>query len=344
MAPLALTVLAFGAAMAPVPPALVERYYATGFYQRVQPVVTGLSNQSPVALLDLLIVSALALWCVFIVRDVVLGRGIVVGLVFRMVKTAAALYLVFLAMWGLNYRRVPLAAKLRAASRVEGIAAARDLAAGVVVHLNQLHARSHAAPGPKDSELAASWVSTSRLLGHTGVLRPGRPKASMLEPYFRAAGVSGMTDPFFLETLVASGLLDVERPFVVAHEWSHLAGFADEGEANFVGWLSCIRASPVFAYSGWLFLYEEVVSALPEGDRAEVSKRLGAGPRSDLQAIAARVRRDVNPRIANAGWQVYDSYLKSNRVEAGAASYGQVVSLILQTRFGENWTPLLRSP
>ena len=46
-----------------------------------------------------------------------------------------------------------------------------------------------------------------------------------------------MTDPFLLETLLAPDLLDVERPFVIAHEWAHLAGYADESEANFVAWL-----------------------------------------------------------------------------------------------------------
>ena len=43
-----------------------------------------------------------------------------------------------------------------------------------------------------------------------------------------------MTDPFLLETLIAPDLLEVERPFVIAHEWAHLAGYADESEANFV--------------------------------------------------------------------------------------------------------------
>jgi hypothetical protein len=61
--------------------------------------------------------------------------------------------------------------------------------------------------------------------------------------YFKAAGVEGMTDPFFLETLVAGDLLPFERPFVIAHEWSHLAGFANEGEANFLGWLTCMKGS-----------------------------------------------------------------------------------------------------
>jgi hypothetical protein len=39
-------------------------------------------------------------------------------------------------------------------------------------------------------------------------------------------------------------LLPFEKPFVAAHEWAHLAGYADESEASFVGWLTCVRAAP----------------------------------------------------------------------------------------------------
>jgi hypothetical protein len=42
--------------------------------------------------------------------------------------------------------------------------------------------------------------------------------------------------------------------------------------------------------------------------------------------------RDVNPRVASAGWRVYDSYLKANRVEAGTTSYDEVVRLVLGLR------------
>ena len=59
---------------------------------------------------------------------------------------------------------------------------------------------------------------------------------------------------------------------------------------------------------------------------------LAAGPRADLRAIRERYARDVNPRVADAGWRVYDSYLKANRVEAGAASYDEVVRLVLGLR------------
>src|SRR5205085_6839607 len=145
------------------------------------------------------------------------------------------------------------------------------------------------------------------------------------------AGVDGMTDPFFLETLVAASLLPFERPFVVAHEWSHLAGFAHEGDANFVGWLACMRAGPPAQYSGWLFLYSQLAQSI--GRRAApIAQRLAAGPRADLRAINERLARQVSPRVAAAGWGAYDAYLKANRIEAGTHSYAEVVRLALGVR------------
>jgi hypothetical protein len=141
-----------------------------------------------------------------------------------------------------------------------------------------------------------------------------------------------------LETLVATTLLPFERPFVVAHEWSHLAGLADEGDANFVAWLACVRASPPSQYSGWLFLYSELAGAMDADVRADVAARLAAGPRDDLAAIRTRIVQQVSPRLATAGRRVYDRYLKANRVESGIASYGHVVRLVLGVRFGPDWT------
>jgi hypothetical protein len=83
-----------------------------------------------------------------------------------------------------------------------------------------------------------------------------------------------------------------------------------------------------------LFLFDELVSGLPAADRSAVAARLAAGPRGDLRAIAARLMRDVRPRVSAAGWRVYDRYLRANRIDAGAASYAQVVRLVLGTRLG----------
>jgi hypothetical protein len=151
-----------------------------------------------------------------------------------------------------------------------------------------------------------------------------------------------MTGPFFLETLANQTLLPFERAATVAHEWSHLAGYAEESEANFVGWLVCMRGPVPVQYSGWLSLYGTVVGALPRSDRDAVLARLNEGPRTDLRAISERIRRYTIPAASRAGYAIYDRYLKANRVEAGVRSYGEVLRLLLGTKFNEDGTPVLR--
>jgi hypothetical protein len=351
MSEVLLVLIAAAAAFAPVPPALIERAYSTSLYLRLQRIVTSTSNLVPFALFDALIIVTLAAWLIAIGVDLVRQRRawmrILARLVVRTVVWAAAFYLVFLLVWGLNYRRVPLADKLRFDPDAISSEAAVSLATTTVNQLNALHDRAHESSWPGrssvDPSLVASLQRTQRELGASFAVVPGRPKVTLLDPYFRRAGVDGMTDPYFLETMVQSDVLPFERPFIVAHEWAHLAGFANESEANFVGWLTCLRASLPDRYSGWLFLYGELARAVRPRDRGELAARLAPGPLADIRAIARRVQQQVNPTVSAAGWQVYDRYLKANHVEAGTASYAEVVRLVLGASFGPDWTPALRA-
>lgn len=345
---LALVLLAGAVALAPLPPALVERVYSANFYPRWQAVVTPLSNLVPFALLDVLILALAVLWLGALSVDVRRSRGawlrVCARHLTRTVVWGAALYLLFIAAWGLNYRRTKLADRMQFEARMVSVPAAVSVGRAVVAELNALYdeARGVGTWGDVvDPSLSSAFERVQREVGVAPVV-PGRPKSTRLDWYFRRAGVAGMTDPFFLETLVARDLLPFERPFVVAHEWGHLAGFADESEASFLGWLTCLRGSVRDRYSGWLFLYGELARSLGGRDRADLSARLAAGPRADLLAIARRLQQQVSPRVSAAGWRVYDRYLKANRIEAGAANYAEVVRLVLGVRFGPGWTPLLK--
>ena len=139
------------------------------------------------------------------------------------------------------------------------------------------------------------------------------------------------------------GLLPVERPFVVAHEWAHLAGFANESEANFMGWLTCLQGSAATRYSAWISLYGTVLSAVPVAERGALTAVLASGPREDLRAIADRIARQSRPVARRVGYAVYDRFLKANRVEAGIESYSEVIRLILGTRFNPDGAPVLRT-
>jgi hypothetical protein len=340
----ALVASAIGAAVIPLSPAAVERLYSARVYVAIQPRVTSASNLAPVALFDLLIVGVALLWLGLSVRAARRSSGWLQGVAGALARAAvwsAALYLVFLAVWGLNYRRVRLRDKLAFDAAAVSVDAARAAGGVAVDRLNALHGRAHAEGWPAADTIAPAladgFARAVREVGLPGAVVVARPKRTALDWYFRRAGVDGMTDPFLLETLIAGGILPVERPFVVAHEWSHLAGIADEGEANFVGWLTCVRGSAADQYSGWLFLYTELAGAVNGRDRATLAGALGAGPRADLLAIRDRYAREVNPRVRTAGWRVYDSYLKANRVEAGAASYDEVVRLVLGVRLSGVW-------
>ena len=332
-----LVCLAVTGLLVPLRPSFIERRYSSELFLSIQASVTAASNRSAVSWLDLLLVVVAAWLVAACLRDVATRRPFraLARVAWRLATVAAIGYLAFLTMWGLNYRRVPLRQKLPFdRGRITPDAAA-TLARDTVARVNALYDVAHRDgwSGPLDIDpiLARAFQETTRSLGWPRAVVPGRPKQSILDLYFRRAGVAGMTDPIFLETLVASDILPFERPHVIAHEWAHLAGITDEGEANFLGWLACVRGSAPHRYSGWLFLYGEMIGVLKGDVAREVSASLEGGPRADLRAARQRAAREVSPRLSSAGWQVYDRYLKANRVDAGTASYAEVVQLVLGT-------------
>jgi len=170
-----------------------------------------------------------------------------------------------------------------------------------------------------------------RELGRPRTTVMATPKRSLLSPFFRASGVSGMLVPFFLETLVNPDLTGPERPALLAHEWAHLSGYAPEAEASFVGVLAALRAGPAAEYSAWLEIFTEALNQLQAPTQQVVLKMAGPGPRQDLQAIRDRLRQGRVAVVDRAAWATYDQMLKSQGVEEGVASYSRVVQLLLGT-------------
>jgi hypothetical protein len=303
-----------------------------------------------VALFDPIVLAALsglvAMWCVrFRRRRAGTGRTLA-SVSLDTAAIGAVLYLWFLAAWGLNYRREPLREQLDFREDRITRAALRELALKNTEVLNALYKDAHAEAWPSlhdtQAVLQPAFVRAQQDLALTWTAAAGRPKRTLFNFYFTRVSIDGMTNPFLLETLANQTLLPFERASTVAHEWSHLAGYADESEANFVGWLVCMRGTPAVQYSGWLSLYGTVTSALPRSDREEIVRQLEEGPRADLVAISERVRSQAIPFASRAGYAVYDRFLKANRVEAGIRSYSEVLRLLLGTRFTVDGRPIRR--
>ena len=333
------TVFAFGtialavvAAVAPMPPSLVERLFSAGLYPLVQPVLTRLSNLVPFALFDVLLVTVAILTLLWLKGVFVRFRTGLWRFLARMTTLVAVLYLAFLAVWGLNYRREPLRRTLGFDQTRVTRAALRRLADRAVAELNALHPGlpAHWPDWPElRPQLAAAFERAQRQVGPSWRVELGDPKRSLLNQYFKRTATDGMVNPFSLEVLVNRDVLPFERPFVAAHEWGHLAGRADESEASFVGWLACMHGPPAARYSAWISLYGAIAGGLPREERAAVGEALADGPRRDLRALAERIARQSTPFVRHASQAAYDRFLKANRLEAGVASYGLVVTLLL---------------
>jgi Protein of unknown function (DUF3810) len=335
--------LAFAAAIAPLPPAVVEVRYSRGIFPAMQTAITPITNLVPFALLDVAIVVtviAIGMRLYRSARRSGVMRALLFGIV-PLLTCAAVAYLVFLLIWGFNYRRVPLEEKLAFdRGRVTHDAVLR-LGENAARMLNTTYDRAHA-DGQDGPTLDAAFAAAERMLGVPRPAALGVPKASLLQWYFRIAAIDGMTDPFFLEVIVNPDVLPFERPFVVAHEWGHLAGYASEDEANLIAWLACLQGDALARYSGWLAVYEHASGSLPRTDRVALAKQLAPGPRADLGASAARFARS-SPVVRTAARDVYDSYLRANRVEEGIESYTAVVRLIVGSGMEEGQAPRLRS-
>jgi hypothetical protein len=215
-------------AIAPFPAETVEGLYSARLYLDIQSFLTTASNQFPFALLDVaagcLLVAA---WMMVRSRVRLVGvRRAIIWNSVTAVKTAAVVYLLFLALWGLNYRRVPLEQKLDYDRSRLTRDAAISFANVAVAALNGGYAAAHAKPTDLQA-LDASFADVQGALGATRLAVTGLPKRSLLTFYFRRAAIDGMTDPWFLEIIVNPDVLEFERPFVIAHEWGHLVRFRE---------------------------------------------------------------------------------------------------------------------
>lgn len=335
------TIVAAASFLVPMPAWIVDEFYSRDLYPWVQNGLTAVSNLLPVAVLDLMIVAAVA---AVVYRLVRLGlqawRDGVLAAVWeggrRVLRAAAIVGIIFMWAWGCNYRRVPLQNSLGKGGEVAATVAGLRLAvsdANAVA--TRLRPALTAAPVPTYPELAdmlrAPMNTALTRLNREPLSRPGRPKFSaILTPFFTWSGVDGMINPLVLESIVNPDLLPFERGYVLAHEWGHLAGQADEAEASAVGWFACMNGPPALAYSASLYLILEAAGNLPAEIRRKAYADLDLGVRSDLEAIGRRMRQQ-KPQVQRAASEVYDQYLKANRVADGNASYSRALRLILAT-------------
>lgn len=80
-----------------------------------------------------------------------------------------------------------------------------------------------------------------------------RPKGLIGSVFMYETNTIGVYFPFTMEANYSTYLAQVNFPATICHEYSHLKGYMFEDEANFVGFLACMKSDNEFIrYSGYI--------------------------------------------------------------------------------------------
>lgn len=321
----------------------IERTYVNGTYASWEHVAFAIANPVPWSLGD---VAGLAGIAAIVWRIVAFFRNrkrSLAAFAFMLIDVAAilGLYAVWFELsWGWNYARAPMEARLIFDQKRVTPQAADALRARAMHEMNVLAplAHAHASDGLDLAVLKQYWLPVVRRAGDDWTPVTGPAKATITDPFMQATGTSGYINPLALTVQTAGDLLWFERPFDMAHEWTHVGAYAREDEANYAAILTCLRSSsPVIEYSGWfeLFLY------LPPKGRYRRSDFVPL-VWQDFAAIRRRDARHINVLLAHWTWRTYNVYLKSNRIASGIQNYNEVTRLILGVPLDRDGLPVAK--
>jgi hypothetical protein len=331
---------------------VVEGVYSRGIFVGLRWLWDFTLGRSPVPLLYLFLTAAVLRGAWMTVRSMTGKRPRTSSSPWEKIKTgslivagwAGALTFFFYALWGFNYNRIGIEKQLRleaAPLDLERIKSEAGWTARMLAETRGMipgATREVLGPAVLSPGLEAAVRSClSGVLAKAGYPVPGRARVRTLWPgglMMRFSG-TGIYLPWFGEGYIAGNLMPPEKPFVVAHEMVHAFGIADEGGANFLGFLACESSGdPAVRYSGLLSYWSYVFAELARGSRdeaRELAKRLPEGVKADIRAARENWDRYRGPLRA-AARVFYEGYLKTQGVREGMKSYDRFVSLVAAWR------------
>jgi hypothetical protein len=242
---------------------------------------------------------------------------------------------IFLAFWGLNYQRTPLAETLAFERVPTHVGDLGTIGLQIVSGVNSNYdlARGNGErPTPPTREAMYKTIEqgflNETLLGDAAKGALSDPKPLALSRLASWAGVTGFYIPFTGEVTFNPDIPPVEVPMAIAHHKAHQRGYAREDEANFIGYIVCINSTdPYIRYSGYVYGLK-VLDALPKGNVDRYSD-INDGPKADLAARAQFWDRTQSSTLHAVSRRVFSAYLRVNRVSGGVKNLDEDVPLII---------------
>ncbi len=316
---------------------LIAAKYVSGFAEwysiNIYPFITGtmgrLSGIIPFSVAE----AAVCILPLIIIADIIHCRKRLRAVIMHMLLIVSVLFFLYSANCGVNYHRntfVDREALSEAEFTEEQLT---DFCEYIITRLEEC-GPDHEYPHGRElaDEARASMNKLSENYPSLGGYYPSPKQLAVLSGAFSAMGVSGIYSPFTVEANINGEMQDMEKPFTACHELSHLKGYMNEGEANYIGWLACIGSEDIsFNRSGWLIGWIYAGGALRRIDPERYVRLC-----EKLPSYAVSEIEDNNifwttheTKASEIQDRVNDAYLKANDQKEGIQSYGMLTTLML---------------
>lgn len=262
------------------------------------------------------------------------------GCVGTLFMTAGILFFLYEVNCGVNYQRESFADSTGIITENYTAEELKEVCLWLTDEVNQLSGKVE-----RDEagimRMSAGGETAVRAMQSLGEIYPElagyypRPKGLLVPWLLSVQQLSGVYSPFTIEANYNSGMVDYNIPFTMCHELSHLRGFMQEEEANFIAFLACHAAdAPEFRYSGSLLGWVYCMNVLYQADYdAWEEVRLKLSPEIEPDLKANREFWDsYDGAAAEVSNRINDTYLKANGQSEGVKSYNRMVDLIVAYR------------
>ena len=312
-------------------------YYAQAVYPCVATVLTFLSGYVPFAIGDLFITLSI-IGIVAFPFYAVRRKNKTVGYAIAGVgEYLLWLYVWFYLAWGLNYAQSDFYHRSHTPRYEANDDQLRHFAWRYADSLNATYSKTAIYDTLRVPSLVVAGykrLAQQNMGVHAPFHVHTQAKTMIFTPLSSKVGVTGSMGPFFCEFTLNGDLRAHEYPSTFAHEYAHLLGITNEGEANFYAYQVCTSsADRTMRFCGYYAIFFHVLRSVDAvlGDEAAEDFLQYVRPEIRQMASADRYywRSKYSTWLGNLQNAVYEFYLRTNRVDGGRKSYSQVVALIL---------------
>lgn len=252
--------------------------------------------------------------------------------------TAVILAVLYMINCGINYHRnsfaesIGLKADAYTVDELKGVC--MDLTERVNTYAGRVERDADGVMVLSGNEREEAVAAMERLGAKWDVLAGYYPKPKPLafSAFLSVQDLTGIYSPFTVEANYNQDMTPYNIPFTACHELSHLRGFMQEEEANFIAWLACKDAPETeLQYSGSMLAWIHCMNVLYEEDRAawsEIREILSEEADTDLRANSEFWDK-WDGAVAEVSEQINDNYLKANGQKDGIQSYGRMADLVV---------------